>query len=86
MTALVISPLAGALAVRNNPNLAIKYLTPVVATTTVSLATFPSATMATMGSCVKLMGDGYDKMAQNQQRLLKELEIMVSIENNKIFF
>jgi len=76
LTALVFSPLAGALAVRNNPNLAIKYLTPVVATTTVSLATFPSATMATMGSGLKLVGDGYDKMAQNQQRLLKEWEIM----------
>jgi len=76
LTALVISPLAGALAVRNNPNLAIKYLTPVVATTTVSLATFPSATMATMGSGLKLVGDGYDKMVQNQQRLLKEWEVM----------
>jgi len=76
LTALVFSPLAGALAVRNNPNLAIKYLTPVVATTTVSLATFPSTTMATMGSGLKFVGDGYDKMAQNQQRLLKEWEIM----------
>jgi len=76
LTALVISPLAGVLAVRNNPNLAIKYLTPVVATTTVSLATFPSATMGTMGSGLKFVGDGYDKMVQNQQRLLKEWEIM----------
>merc|ERR1712096_248432 len=66
--------MGGALAVRRNPNLAVRTFIPLVATTTVSLATFPLATTQLMNSSVRVAADTYNKIAENQKRLTQEWE------------